>query len=422
MNALSAVGIATACGALAAAACEWEVEPVFACGAALVLAFTGLVWQHATHAEVHAVALGAIACGSWAALRWARTGSVRVLVASAVASALALAIHSAMILVVPGIALAALARRPTRAQAVALLALGAAIVAACYAYLPLRSAAITAAGLDPARTLGISGAPFWDYNHPVTLAGFRREIGGGEFDARGAVQSLFAAETIEAVPRRFGRVALGSLALGILVIAAAGMWWGARHRTLATLGLCFGGALPVLFVLAYHAESDPQRYYLPAFWVIAFFLAIGAQTLARGGLEMPPRSVVALVGLLFAFVIGSNIVANLSNFDAPQNPSGAVRWIDRVIANTPENSVIVAPWVYATPLAYAAYVQHRMGHRIVLAGWPGDYAAHYLAWLRSRPVTLVDDGYDPGIEKFRLHWIDPPGGVPRLYAVEGRAP
>src|SRR5450755_2749095 len=79
--------------------------------AALVFAVTRIPWDHAVHADVHPLALAALGAAFWAALRWGRTGSSRVLIGCAGAAALALAVHSGTILVVPGVVLAALTRR-----------------------------------------------------------------------------------------------------------------------------------------------------------------------------------------------------------------------------------------------------------------------------------------------------------------------
>lgn len=59
------------------------------------------------------------------------------------------------------------------------------------------------------------------------------------------------------------------------------------------------------------------------------------------------------------------------------------------MSETPENAIVVAEWAYATPLAYAAYVQRSFGGRIVLSAAPGQFADRYPAWLRARPVYVV---------------------------------
>ncbi len=391
MNVLSAVAMAGAALALAATLLELAVSPVLACSAALVFAVTRVPWQHAVYADVHPLALAAVAAAFWAALRWDRTGSVSALVGCAIAAALALSIHSGMVLVVPGIALAAFGRRPSLRQAAACLGLGTAIVAACYAYLPVRSAVVYAQRLDPTLALGLPpGRPFWDADHPSTWAGFRAEVGGGEFGAPGALARLADPAVLRALPTGYGQAAIGDLAGGVMLIALVGAVAVVRQMPAAGVGLLAGSFLPVLFVLAYPAESDPERYFLPSYWAIALFLGAGAQLLARGGLHVAPRALVAVLSALMLFVAGADAYTNRGAFFITQDDS-ARQFIARVVRETPANAIVVAPWMYATPLAYAAYVEKNLGRRIVVTGWPEDYSAYYPAWLADRPIVFVSD-------------------------------
>jgi hypothetical protein len=75
--------------------------------------------------------------------------------------------------------------------------------------------------------------------------------------------------------------------------------------------------------------------------------------------------------------------------DQPQDP-GAEPFIERVISLTPDNAIIIAPWIYATSLAYAAYVDQRMGHRILETAWPGDEVKFIPGWLKTRPVIIIN--------------------------------
>lgn len=391
MNLLSAVAMSGAALALAGALLELTVAPVAACGAALVFAVTRVPWDHAVHADVHPLALAAIGTGFWAALRWDRTGSRKALVCCAVAAALALAVHSATVLVVPGIAIAALGRRPRLRQAAGCVGSGVLIVAAAYAYLPLRSAAIYAQHLDPTLALGLPpGRPFWDADHPSTWAGFRAEVGGGEFGAVHALSRLADPAVLRTLPASFGQAAIGDLAGGVLLIAVIGLGAVLRRAPAAGLGILGGSLLPVLFVLAYPAESDPERYFLPSYWAIALFLGAGADLLARGGLAAAPRALTVVVGSVLLFVAATDVYTNRGAFSAGSDDS-AQQFIDRVVRETPTDAIVVAPWMYATPLAYAAYVQLKLGRRIVVTGWPEDYTAYYPAWLAERPITFVSD-------------------------------
>jgi len=418
MNLLSAVGMSAAALALFGLLVEWSVEPFFALGAALVFACSRVPWDHATHADVHAIALAAVAGAFWAAARWTRTGSARALVACSIAAALALAVHSGMILVLPGIALAALGRRPPWRTAGGVIALGVVVVAVSYAYLPLRSSVVTAQRLDPTVALGVPvGRPFWDNDHPSTLEGFRKEVGGGEFGAGHALQSILQPSVLAELPERYGRAAIGDLAGGVLVIALFGGWAVMRRNPMAGAGLLAGGFLPVLFVLAYTAESDPERYFLPSYWTIGVLLGVGADMLARGGMARSPRSIVALIGTLFLFVAGSNIYANRGAFGPPDY--SAQRFIERVRAMTPPNAVLVASWLYATPLAYGAYVEHSLDSRIVLTGWPNDYSnADYRRWLANRPVIVITDDVTLQMAGFVLNENDMPGMRPLLFNMQ----
>jgi hypothetical protein len=406
MNLLSAVGMSTAAFALYAVLVELSIEPVFAFGAAFVFACTRVPWEHATRADVHALALAAVTLAFWMALRWSRTGSVRALVACALTAALALAIHSGMILVVPGIALVALGRRPPLRVAAAVIGLALVVVVAFYAYLPLRSAAVTAQRLDPTIALGVApGRPFWDNDHPSTLAGFRTEVGGGEFGAAHALSSVLSPHVLAGIYERYGRYAVGDLALGVVIIAIVGIWPVMRRNAWTGAGLLVGGFLPVLFVLAYTIESDPERYFLPSYWVIGVLLGVGTQLLARAGMPELMRPVIALVGVLFVFVAGASVYANRGAF--VQGNSSAREVIDRVRMRTPDDAVLVASWMYATPLAYGAYVEHSLGNRIVLTGWPEDYTrADYRRWLAKHPVIVLSDDIMLRVSGFALRPLD----------------
>lgn len=415
MNLLSATAMSGAALALAATLLELVVDPIFACGAALVFASTRVPWDHATHADVHPLALAAIGTGFWAAARWNRTGSPRALVTAAGAAALALTVHSGMILIVPGIALATLGRRPSVRQAVLCGVLGLTIVAAAYAYLPLRSAAVYAQRRDPTLALGLPpGRPFWDSDHPAAWAGFWAEVGGGEFGTMKALSRLVDPAVIRQLPDRYGKETVGDLAGGVLLIALVGVVAVLRRAPFTGLGIIGGTLLPVLFVLAYPAESDPERYFLPSYWAIGLLSGAGADLLARGGLPRTPRAITAVVAALLLFVAGSNVYTNRGAFGA--DDTSAREFINRIIHDTPPNAVIVTPWMYATPLAYAAYVERRLGDRVVVTGWPNDYRRYYPRWIADRPIIFVTDQPILNIAGLRIREANLLSPAPHLFA------
>ncbi len=406
MNLLSAAGTSLAALALYAAAVTWGTDAVFALGAALVFAVSRIVWDHAVHADVHAVAIAVFGAALWLALRWRRDGDPRVLIACGAVCGLAVAVHSAMVLVLPGIAAIAFARVPAPRPAFA--ALGAALVvaAALYAYLPIRSAIVFAQRRDPTLALGLPpGRPFWDNDHPASLAGFRAEVGGGEFGAARALREIVSPAVVAQLPERFGRGAAADLALGLLAIAAVGIAIVVRRSWCTALGIVAAGLVPVLFVLAFAVESDPERYFMPAYFTIALLVAIGADGLARGGLAHAPRPVLVVVGALFGVVVFTDLVAARERFHARGYPT-AQPLIDRIVAQTPHDAVLVAAWNDATVLAYGAYVERRLGDRILVTGWPPDYLADYPRWVRERPVIIITEG-DLALPGFTLHDRDP---------------
>jgi hypothetical protein len=81
---------------------------------------------------------------------------------------------------------------------------------------------------------------------------------------------------------------------------------------------------------------------------------------------------------------------------------------------TPARAIVVAPWTYATTLAYGAYVLHALGDRIVVTADAREYQNRYRDWLPARAVVIVSD--DPLTFKgFRARELDT--GSPHLYAL-----
>ena len=415
MNLLSAVAMSAAALTVAAALLELAVEPLFAGGAALVFGVSWIPWGHATHADVHPLALAAIGASFWSALRWRRRGSQRALVGCALAAAFALAVHSGTVLIVPGIMLVALGRRPSLACAATSVGLAAAVVVGFYAYLPLRSAAVYAQRLDPTLELGLPpGRPFWDNDHPSSADGFKAEVEGSDFGAGHALTRLVDPVILAKLPDWYGRRTVGDLAGGVLLIVLVGVAVLLARAPMSALGLLGGSFLPVLFVLAYPAESDPERYFLPSSWAIGMFLGVGADALARGGLTRAPRAVAAVVAALFLFVVGSDLYVNRAAFEAGRDDGGDA-FVERVRRATPDDGIVVAPWMYATPLAYAAYVQRSLGHRTIVTGWPQDYIGWYPRWLPRRPITFVSDEPVLAVAGLRVREADFFGPAPHLF-------
>jgi hypothetical protein len=390
MNLLTAVASAATVAALAGVLITAGVGRLTALAAAAVFAFANLPWNHATYVDVHPASFCADAWALLFALRWHRDGRPREIALALALAVAGLALDNTTVLTLPGLLLIGLVRRPPLAATLRGLAAAAVALVAVYAYLPLRSAQVTALRIDPTLALGIPpGRPFWDDGHPSTLAGFVHVVAGVRFAPGDAAFSMLGATAFRRLVTDFGPVVVRDLSAPVLWIALFGgaVWWWRAPVVLG--GLLVFGLAPLLFVFAYPSESDTSRYFLAAFFVLAAFAAYGAQALAV--LPAVPRLAAAAVGLIIvAAALSADYQQTASLFGQPTDP-GASPWIDRVRLRTPADAIVVAPWLYATPLGYGAYVEHRLGARIVVTADPQEYLARYRGWLRTRPVIVVSD-------------------------------
>ncbi|MGH8163457.1 MAG: protein O-mannosyl-transferase family, partial [Rhodanobacteraceae bacterium] len=139
-----------------------EDEPWIATASAWLFAFGSVAWTRGTRAEVHAVAVAFAALTIFLAVRWYRTGDRSSLAGGALAWGLGIATHPIVALLFPALLTLLVARRHAlRFRDVALS--GALLLAgvSCYSYLPLRSAYVAHARLDPTLQLGLPpGKPF----------------------------------------------------------------------------------------------------------------------------------------------------------------------------------------------------------------------------------------------------------------------
>ncbi|MDQ2991820.1 MAG: DUF2723 domain-containing protein, partial [Candidatus Eremiobacteraeota bacterium] len=243
--------------------------------AAWIFATGGVVWAHATKAEVHSFAALAIATTLYCAFRWYRTDETRWFYLGAAAWAIGIATHPVSALLLPGLLVLLIARlhRLSSETLIGAIALAAAIVVAFYAYLPLRSAYVSSHGLDPQRALGLpAGRPFFDYGHPSTLEGFKAEISGSDFDVNGGLRSIFN-PMIYAHRGTIYLVALrDELTWFGLALLVGGIAYAFARDRLGTSTLLLCGALAVPFALGYSDETDIGRYFMTSFVVASIFV------------------------------------------------------------------------------------------------------------------------------------------------------
>jgi hypothetical protein len=414
LNVLAAIASAGTAAALAALLITLGAATAIGFGAALTFAFAAIPWTHATYVDVHPVAFCAVAWAAVYAARWSRSGIAFDAAASLVATVAALTIDNSAALALPGLALMFFTRRPPLRRAL-LAALAACIaVIAVYAYLPVRSEVVTASRVDPTLALGLEpGRPFWDDGHPSTWAGFTRVVTGSDFSPHQAVIAMFSPAALRGVAEDFAPLAahdLGGVLPWLALFGGAMLWW--RTPLLLAGGIVLG-LLPVLFAAAYPVESEATRYYLPAFFVLATAAGYGVAVIDAGMHGIGRYAALAVVGLAWAVLLRDDFGASSPLFAQPALHDGH-DFIARITATTPLHSIIVAPWNYATTLAYGAYVLHGLDDRIVLTAGPHEFEPRYRRWMLKHPIVVISD--DPEtFTAFHVRELD--DGSPHLYAL-----
>lgn len=389
---------------------ELDADAWIALGAACVFAFGQIVWTRGTRAEVHALAVCFAALTLSFAVRWYVRGEPRSFIAGALCWGLGVATHPVVVLLGPAL----LVMLGTRVRRLRLRVFAAGLAAlicglACYAYLPVRSAMVTQARLDPTLQLGAApGKAFWDMNHPATWDGFKHEVSGEEYGSSGFLAAMVSPHTYrDGAPPFLERLWREFTPFGIL-LALGGIVALARRDAALAIALLLAGTVPAIFAFGYTIEADIARYYLIPFLILAVFAGYGASAIARALPEMRTASRVVVTGLAIGL-----LVINGDTFNQ-RTSSGASGLISTVVAHTPDDAVLLAPWIDSTALAYAAYVDRSLGRRIVDSAWLSDEAGRVPGWIRQgRHVYVVDQVYG-SVPGYRLVKIP---GSPDVYRI-----
>ena len=414
LNVLGAVACAGTAAALCALLITFGAATAIGLAAAMAYALAEIPWKHATYVDVHPLAFCAVAWSAVYAVRWARSTVWFDAVACVVAMVAALACDNTTALAVPGIVLMAVGRRPPLLRTLALVGGGIAALAAIYAYLPLRSAAVSAARIDPTLALGIApGRPFWDDGHPANWAGFVRVVSGSDFSPHEALAGMMSSQAIRHVTDDFLPLVvhdLGGFMPWLALFGAVMLWW---RLPLVLAGVLLMGLLPLLFASAYVVESEATRYYLPAYFAIALTggYAIAVFDASMHGVQRYAMLVTA--ALAWAALVAGDFTTSTALFDQ-RTETGARGWIHRIATSTPAHSIVVVPWNYATPLAYGTYVLHELGDRIVLTAGAHQYEMKYRAWLHDRPVVVISSDRQRFLG---FHVTELDEGDPHIYAL-----
>lgn len=414
VNALSAVSVAFGAATVTALALLFEALPLLAILGGWTFAFAHTVWFRATYADVHPLGFAVAFVAVVLAVRWALRGEPRVLGAGIALAGAAIAIDNTTVLILFGGVVVALARRWPLRTAASGIAVATVIVIAAYAYLPARSAYVSAHALDPTLALGIPpGRPFWDDHHPATRAGFRSLVAGEEWGPHETLATLFTPHAVGQAVERFGFFFNEDEPQGLPVVALIGLAFIAAQSPAVALGLLLAGVVPALFGASYPAEADPSRYVFALYAVAGAGIAVAADRTARAFGRERPRVALGTVAALLTVVIVRDVALGADIF-ARRGDTEARDLGDRVAASTRDGAVVVAVWDWATPLAYKAYVERGLGRRIVVTALPNDYLEKYGTWMRRGQLAIVSDGA-PQLHGYRTHLLA--AGTPQVYEI-----
>jgi len=397
MSVLSAIALALTAWLVWRIVVDVSADPLAGLAAALLFAFGEDVWAHATRAEAHA--LVALACVGllYFLLRWLDRGGACDLYAAAVVFGLGIAIHPVVAFTLPG-ALAAIVARAhqtdphvlRRAAAIAVLA-----AAVWFCYLPLRSAYVNAEGLDPLVSYGITGSAFWNYDDPVLVDNFAALVTGREI----GIDDVRYGYTSRAYTRgvvHFVQLCVRELTPIGCVLALTGLIVMFRRSTVRAIVMAATLLPSALFAFGFAAESDVDRYFLPAF---ALLTIAAGEALAR---LRPARARGA--GLAFAGLAVLYLVFSQRHFFDQPHDDRAAREAAEILHATPANAIVIATWVIAPPLAYDDYVMRETGARAIVPSWYGEQIDRVPQWIRIRPVFVAGtpQGSVPGFHLERM--------------------
>jgi len=394
LNVFSGLWVSAAVAGVALLAQRLGAGPTEACLAAIAFAFGKQAWFQGTHADVHAMLLACMIFALLFAVRHLqgteRDG--RDILRAGLCAGVGLATHPLALFVLPALAAALVMRRERLRPDLPVTVAALVAPLLLYLYLPLRSAYVAAHGLDPtaAAPLFGTGTVAWDTEHPRTLAGFIAEVTGRQFHATSNFVTAFGPHRYLAALGDMWAYVPSELAPWLVVLAAFGAAAVALRDlrclvALAATPLCIGAFTSTVFT----DPVDVARYLLPAFAVVIVFAAVAPQ------LPIPPMPRFALrivVVLLLAAAVATAWQSSPVVRGVPDDRDGQVA-IDAVRTAVPDGSLVVASWSDATALAYGAFVEHALGSRIVVLGWPSDFTDAYARWTRTRRVVILANAY-----------------------------
>jgi len=407
LNLLSAVAAAVTSFLLYRIVVRLSGETLLALATAWLVAASYYVWTAAVAAELYAPQGCVVAAVIALALRWREAPHGPLFCLLCLLAGLGLGIHLSLVLMLPGLALLALAPPLQARRGPALLLAGAAcglLGASVYAYLPIRYLADLP--LNPARDywqvdLASWGGFWW----MISGAGFRREFFGV---AAPALPVELAAFAYRLWSNFFGLPAV----LGIVGLAS-----GLRRRPSVHAGLLLMLLGHLAFYLSYGAP-DKDTMFLPAYVIWGIWIGLGARAAARwvapvllgrsDATWLAPAALFGVVALL--------VPVNYRLADASQDRSARERG-EAIVHELAPGAVFVGAWPDLRLVEYLQQVEGArrdvtpvdtffspVGERARrIAAALGASRPVYVSTCRDLPDPAIQCEYRTGCDCHRLH-------------------
>jgi len=391
---ISAVAaLATIAAAAAAYRIVWmltEWAPA-AFAAPLFFVSSSIVWSRGTRADVHPVALAFAAWAFASVLTYRSSRRPRDLALAGLYVGLGLATHPVVVWTLPALLILLIGNGavPWRVAGITVIAVIAGLLP--YGYLPLRSAQVTALHLDPTLRLGFGpGMPFWDYAHTANLQNFWWLVSGAQFHRNAGFAAYVSFARYPAFARTFFAVVHRNFGWPIMLLGVLGTAARVRRSPVVSAALVAFAAVGIPFALGYAEEADKERYLLPALWVISIFAALGLGMLPD--LMRAPRTSLRAAAVAAASIALAGITTYAHRSIIVQNRDAVARhYVDALRTLTPNGTIIVTAWTYATPVAYTTFVDRTLGNRIVVTAEPATVADRIIHWSAAACVVVVTD-------------------------------
>lgn len=386
VNLFSALTVAASAWVLFAALCEAKATVAVSLLSAFVFAFTQAVWHHATRADPHDLTLLFESLSFLYVIRWRGYGRARDILMASLALGLALATHPLALWSIPGLLVLALTgtrRLPARAVLPSLAAVAAPLL--LYLYIPVRSAQLWAQQRDPTLALGVPpGQPYWDYAHTSGgLASLLWYYSGAQFSPNRAMSAVLSPSQVAYGIVHGGSFLIQQMSAVSVILAAIGAVVVLLSDRSLVLGALLAGALVLPFAFEYKIEADKASYFLFTIWIVAFILGLGLSKIRTAPKWAAPTILVLLATML--------CWENRGLFSERLN-NRAPTYVRYVLSKTPQNAIVVTPWVLATPIAYCIYVQHRCGSRILVTAKLNATSLNSIRKTNGRPIYEIRDG------------------------------